>query len=267
MPYALQAELIQNRPLPQENYLLTFRAPEICRETLPGQFVMAAPKTHQAVPSPLLKRALAVYSVNGDNLAILVKAIGEGTLRLGLMRPGQPANLIGPLGNGFDLTAGRGKTNFLIVGGVGIASVYLLAEKLKEQGDEVHLLYGARTAADLVMLEDFQSLGVDETVVGTDDGSLSGGFVGLVTAAMEDYVHGFQTSNLNFYTCGPEPMLRAVSAFACAEEIPCQVSVEARMACGFGVCLGCSVMTRDGYRLACSDGPVFQAGELLWDKA
>ncbi|MFB3903845.1 MAG: dihydroorotate dehydrogenase electron transfer subunit [Acidobacteriota bacterium] len=264
MPYALQAELIRNRRLPQENYLLTFRAPEICRETLPGQFVMAAPKTHQVVPSPLLKRALAIYSVRGENLAILVKAIGEGTLRLGLMQPGQFANLIGPLGNGFDLTAGRGKVNFLIVGGVGIASVYLLAEKLKQQGDEVHLLYGARTAADLVMLEDFQALDIP-CFIATDDGSA--GFKGFITAGLGDYMRTCRYAGLNFYTCGPEPMLRAVSTFACAQGIPCQVSVEARMACGFGVCLGCSVLTRDGNRLACSDGPVFQADELVWDKS
>ncbi len=267
MPHALQAELIQNRRLPHDNYLLTFRAPEICRETLPGQFVMAAPTTHQVVPSPLLKRALAVYSIQDENLSILVKAIGEGTLRLALMQPGHCANLIGPLGNGFDLTAGRGKTNFLIVGGVGIASVYLLAEKLKRQGDEVHLLYGARTAADLVGREDFESLNLDEMIFATDDGSLTGQFHGLVTTAMEDYSHAFRSSDLNFYTCGPEPMLRAMSAFACAQGIPCQVSVEARMGCGFGVCLGCSVLTRDGYRLACSDGPVFEAGELVWDNS
>ncbi len=264
MPHALQAELIQNRWLPQDNYLLTFRAPEISRETLPGQFVMAAPKTHQVVPSPLLKRALAVYSIDGQDLAILVKAIGEGTLRLGLMQPGQQANLIGPLGNGFDLTAGRAKTNFLIVGGVGIASVYLLAQRLKQQGDEVHLLYGARTAADLVMLEDFRSLDIP-LFVATDDGSA--GFKGFITAGLGDYLKAFHTSDLNLYTCGPEPMLRAVSVFACAQRIPCQVSVEARMACGFGVCLGCSVLTRDGNRLACSDGPVFEASELVWDKS
>jgi len=263
MPHALQAELIQNRRLPHDNCLLTFRAPEIARETLPGQFVMAAPKTHQVVPNPLLKRALAVYSLDRGYLAVLVKAIGEGTLRLALMQPGHQANLIGPLGNGFDLTAARGKTNYLIVGGVGIASVYLLAQKLKQQGDEVHLLYGARTAADLVMIEDFQAMGLP-LFIATDDGS--SGFKGFITAGLGDYMKSSGSSNFNFYTCGPEPMLRAVSALACAQGIPCQVSVEARMACGFGVCLGCSVSTHDGNRLACSDGPVFEARELIWDK-
>jgi len=264
MPHAVEAELVENKQLPQDNYLLTFRAPSISSETLPGQFVMAAPKTHQVVPSPLLKRPLAVYSVHGPLLTVLIKAIGEGTARLGLMRPGQIANLIGPLGNGFDLTAGRGKINFLIAGGVGIASVYLLAQKLKQQGDETHLLYGARTAADLILLDDFQALDVP-VVPATDDGSC--GFRGFVTAALGDYMRGYDISLLNFYACGPEPMLKAVSAFACAQHIPCQVSVEARMACGFGVCLGCSVKTKDGYRLACSDGPVFQASELIWDKS
>jgi len=264
MPYAVEAQLVENRPLPRDNYLLTFRAHQISSETLPGQFVMAAPQTHQVVPSPLLKRALAVYSVGGDHLSFVVKAIGEGTLRLGLMQPGHLANLIGPLGNGFDLTAGRSKVNFVIVGGVGIASVYLLAEKLRQQGDEVHLLYGARTADELILLDDFRSLDIP-LFVATDDGSH--GFHGFITAGLGDYIRQQDASRLNFYACGPEPMLRAVAAFACAQRIPCQVSVEARMACGFGVCLGCSVATRDGYRLACSDGPVFEASELIWDKS
>ncbi|RPJ83554.1 MAG: dihydroorotate dehydrogenase electron transfer subunit, partial [Acidobacteria bacterium] len=131
-----------------------------------------------------------------------------------------------------------------------------------QQGEDVHLLYGARTAADLVMLEDFQSLDIP-LFIATDDGSA--GFKGFITAGLGDYMKAC-SSNLNFYTCGPEPMLRAVSTFACMQGIPCQVSVEARMACGFGVCLGCSVSTRDGNRLACSDGPVFEAGELIWDR-
>jgi dihydroorotate dehydrogenase electron transfer subunit len=232
---------------------------------LPGQFIMAAPKTQQVVPSPLLKRALAVYSVkDGIEAAVLVKAIGEGTARLALMRPGHRADLIGPLGNGFDLEAGRGTTNLLVAGGVGIASVFLLAEQLTLRGEEVHLLYGGRTAEDLVMLEDFEALGIPAAVA-TDDGSA--GFKGFVTEALREHMKAFRTEELYLYACGPEPMLKAVATLSCTEGIRCQVSVEARMACGFGVCLGCSVNTRQGYRLACSDGPVFEAAELVWDES
>jgi dihydroorotate dehydrogenase electron transfer subunit len=265
MPYLVEAELLENRALPQNNALLFFHAPQIASESLPGQFVMAAPQSQQVVPSPLLKRALAIYSA-GDpspsSLSLLIKVVGEGTARLAVMNPGEKADLIGPLGNGFDLTAAEGKSNLLIVGGVGIASVYLLASELRRRGEQVTLVYGARTAADLIVLDDFRSLGI-EAVLCTNDGST--GFRGYVTEGLEDHLRRSPERGLNFYACGPEPMLKAVATLACRLDVPCQVSVEARMACGFGVCLGCSVQTRDAYRLACCDGPVFQASELVWE--
>jgi dihydroorotate dehydrogenase electron transfer subunit len=262
MPRLVEAELAENRTLAQNSVLLRFRAPQIAAEARPGSFLMAAAESRQVVPSPLLKRALAIYSASDGDISILVKAIGEGTTRLAAMGVGQRACLIGPLGNGFNLEAGRGKVNLIVVGGVGIASVYMLAKELRRLGEDVHLLYGGRTKADLILQEDFEALGIT-TLLTTDDGSA--GMRGLVTSALESHVQSLDREDLSLYACGPEPMLRAVTRLACERGVPCQVSVEARMACGFGVCLGCSVKTRTSYKLACSDGPVFQAADIIWD--
>jgi len=263
MPHLVGATLLDNRDLGRNNFLLSFEAVQISAEARPGHFVMAAPESRQVVPSPLLKRALAIYSTGDSQISVLVKVIGEGTARLASMNPGQRADIIGPLGNGFDLEAGKGRVNMLVAGGVGIASVHLLARELRRRGEDVILLYGGRTAADLVLQDDFRELGVLAFVT-TDDGAA--GVRGFVTAALQEQLKVYSSESLNMYACGPEPMLREVSRIACSRGIPCQVSVEARMACGFGVCLGCSVRTRASYRLACTHGPVFQASEIVWDE-
>ncbi len=259
---------MENLRFPQHNYIVAVRAPEIAERTLPGQFVMAAEVGEQTLPYPLLKRALAVYSVWKEEgrksvITLLLKAIGDGTRRLAALQPGDSVSLIGPLGNGFDSSSAHGKISFLVAGGVGIASVYLLAEDLKQKGQEVHLIYGGRTDQDLVGLKDFQDLNI-AVFLTTNDGSA--GFKGLITDGLKAYLQKFPSQDLMFYTCGPNAMMKAVSELAAASGIPCQVSVEAKMACGFGVCLGCSVKTIHSYRLACCYGPVFRAEEIVWEE-
>lgn len=192
----------------------------------------------------------------------LIKVVGDGTRQLASLKPGNQVDLIGPLGNGFDLKRARSKINFLVVGGTGIASVHLLAEHLSRYGEEVHLVYGGRTACDLVGLDDFERLAIP-VFVATEDGSR--GYEGLVTKAFFEYSDNFPMDKANIYTCGPNPMMQAVTEFANAAGIPCQLSVESKMGCGFGVCLGCSVMTTDSNRLACTDGPVFDSTEFIWE--
>lgn len=266
MMYSLEAPVVENIRFPQHNYLLAIRAPDVAARTLPGQFVMAA-ELDEILPFPLLKRALAVYSVRPEKgspaiITLLLKVIGPGTRRLASLQPGDTVSLIGPLGNGFNLDLGRGKVNLLVAGGIGIASFYLLAHALRERGEEVHLLYGGRTADDLVGLEDFHSLRVPATVT-TEDGSL--GRKGLVTLGLEKYLRDFPPDKMVIFTCGPNRMMEAVSSLAAAHGVRCQISVEAKMACGFGVCLGCSVKTVDSFRLACRNGPVFDASEFVWE--
>ncbi len=267
MAQILEAPVRQRIDLPRDNFLLDVEAPSIAAQTRPGQFVMAAPSDNLMLSNPLLKRALAVYSVDGphgkpNRLRLLFKVIGDGTQRLAEMLPGSRVSLVGPLGNGFDLEAAKGRINLILAGGIGIASVYLLARELTRSGEEVQLLYGGRTADDLVCLQDFEKLEIPIRLT-TEDGSK--GLKGLITKSLLECLDRFPPEHLHFFTCGPNPMMQAVSRLAAQHEIPCQISVETKMACGFGVCLGCSVKTVDSYRLACTHGPVFRAERFVWE--
>lgn len=267
MEYLQDLPVIESRRLPGQNHVLSVQAAQIASQVCPGQFVMAAEAFQDSLPSPLLKRALAVYSIGRDEAAsvitLLVKVIGEGTRRLAGLQSGDRLSLIGPLGNGFDLEAARGKTSYLVAGGIGIASVYLLAETLVSRGERVHLFYGGRSAEELVGLEDFEKLGI-EIVLSTDDGSR--GSPGFVTEVLACQLERHPERPCVIYTCGPNPMMKKVTRMAREHNLPCFLSVESKMACGFGVCLGCSVKTVSSYRLACTHGPVFEAGEFIWEE-
>jgi len=247
----IEAPVIEVSHFANGNCIVTVEDTELAEVTLPGHFVMAAPETPGTVPHPLLKRALAIYKIGLSTTGrpavfFLIKVVGDGTRQLASLAPGKRVNLIGPLGNGFDLERARSRINFLVVGGTGIASVYLLAEHLSRYGEEVHLVYGGQTADDLVGLDDFERLEIP-IFLATDDGSH--GYHGLVTDAFSQYLSRFPAGKTNIYTCGPNPMMQAVTEIASANGIPCQISVEAKMGCGFGVCLGCSVKTKDSNRL------------------
>ena len=261
-----EVRVLQCIAFPHDNYLLSVKAPAIARQVTPGQFVMVSLPHESALPCPLLKRALAVYAVSRSqpaDLQLLIKVVGDGTRQLTQVRPGDGVELIGPLGQGFRLEKGRGKLNVLLAGGIGIASMYMLAEELLSRGEATHLIYGARNAVDLVGLQDFEDLGVEVTVT-TDDGSA--GIPGRITRGLAQRLRTWPHSRIVFYVCGPNPMMQAVSELASRHQIPCQISVESKMACGFGVCLGCSIKTRRGYRLACTEGPVFDSEIFLWEE-
>jgi dihydroorotate dehydrogenase electron transfer subunit len=263
----IDAPVLEIRHFPNGNCVISVENSGLAEVTLPGQFVMASVATDESIPHPLLKRALAVYKItrgfdNRPAVWFLIKVVGEGTRRLASLKSGDRLELIGPLGNGFDLKRARSRINFLVVGGTGIASVHLLAQHLCKYGEEVHLVYGGRTAFDLVGLDDFEKLGIP-IFVATEDGSK--GFQGLVTEGFSEYLAGFPLDRSNIYTCGPNPMMQRVTEFAQSAGVPCQISVESKMGCGFGVCLGCSVIAGGSYRLACKDGPVFDATDFVWE--
>jgi dihydroorotate dehydrogenase electron transfer subunit len=265
----IDSHVLQVDRFPNDNCIIAVQDMILAQITLPGQFVMIAAKAEETVPHPLLKRALAVYRLDRSSAGrsaafFLIKVVGDGTRRLASLTPGDQVDLIGPLGNGFDLERARSKINFLVVGGSGIASVHLLAEHLSRYGEEVHLVYGGQTADDLVGLDDFERLEIP-IILATNDGSR--GFHGLVTDAFFNYLNSFPSDKANIYTCGPNPMMQIVTEFANSAAIPCQLSVESKMGCGFGVCLGCSVKTTETNRLACTDGPVFDATEFVWEKS
>ena len=264
MPAVLEASVIQRNGDPASGVLLRVEAPEVAATCRPGQFVMVGADPEFRISHPLLKRALAVYDVPPEHpatIVLLLKVVGDGTRRLANLHPGHRLSLVGPLGNGFDLESARGKKNLIVAGGTGIASVFLLARALADSGEEVTLFYGGRRSIDLVGLTDWEGLNVAVRTT-TEDGTA--GEQGLVTRPLAETLSS--GGNFNLFTCGPNPMMQAVATLAAEARVPCQLSVESKMACGFGVCLGCSVKTRRfGFRLSCTHGPVFEAADFVWE--
>ena len=199
-----------------------------------------------------LRRPISVYDSEPGSLTILYKVVGKGTEQMAAMKPGETLDVLTGLGNGYDLSK-SGETPALLGGGVGVPPLYLLAKKLIAEGKKPQVVLGFNTAAEVFGEEEFKALGCRVTVT-TADGSY--GVRGFVTDALpEEYSY--------FYTCGPEPMLRAVYR---AAKTSGQLSFEERMGCGFGACMGCSCKTITGYKRICREGPVLEKEEIIWEK-
>ncbi len=211
--------------------------------TAPGQFVEIR------IPGLFLRRPISVCDVSPKDLTLIFKVVGEGTKVMACLRPGTELDLLTGLGNGYDLSL-SGESPLLLGGGVGVPPMYALCKALLAQGKKPSVILGFNTRDEIFYEEDFRSLGVPVTVT-TVDGSY--GTKGFVTDAMDlPYTY--------FYTCGPLPMLRAIKNAAATSG---QLSLEERMGCGFGACMGCSIQTANGPRRVCKDGPVFHKEEVL----
>ena len=199
-----------------------------------------------------LRRPISVCDVDGDTLTIIYKVVGKGTDEMSGYPVGKKLDVLSCLGNGYDLSL-SGEKPLLIGGGVGVPPLYFAAKKLVEAGKSVTAILGYNTVNDVFLTKEFENLGV-KVLVTTADGSF--GIKGFVTDALKaapDYDY--------FFTCGPEPMLKAVYA---ATKTSGQFSFEERMGCGFGACMGCSCKTVTGYKRICKDGPVLFKEEILW---
>ena len=199
-----------------------------------------------------LRRPISVHDVNGNELTIIYKVVGKGTEILSKLSSGKLDILTG-LGNGYDLSL-SGDTPLLIGGGVGVPPMYLLAKKLIAQGKKVTAILGFNKQEEVFCKKEFEDLGV-QTFITTVDGSV--GVKGFVTDKMKDLKYSY------FYTCGPEPMLKAIYN---ASNTSGQFSFEERMGCGFGACMGCSCKTLYGNKRICKDGPVLKKEEIIWEK-
>ena len=198
-----------------------------------------------------LRRPISVCDYDAETLTIVYKVVGKGTEEMAKMKEGKLDVLTG-LGNGYD-TLASGNKPLLIGGGVGVPPLYMLAKRLRAEGKEVKVILGFNTASEIFYEEEFKALGCDVTVT-TVDGSY--GVKGFVTTALEAMEYTY------FYTCGPEPMLKAVYK---ASKTSGQMSFEERMGCGFGACMGCSCKTLTGYKRICKEGPVMKKEEILWE--
>ena len=236
-------KIIDNQPLTNSVYKMTLRG-DVSEITAPGQFV------NIQISGLYLRRPISVCDVCEDKLTIIYKVVGKGTAALAQMTSGELDVLIG-LGNGYDLSK-SGDSPVLLGGGVGVPPMYLLCKELLRQGKHVSVILGFNTVDEVFFEEEFRKLGADVTVT-TVDGTY--GQKGFVTDALKEIEYSY------FYTCGPEPMLKAVYA---STNTSGQFSFEKRMGCGFGACMGCSCKTITGYKRICKEGPVLEKEEILW---
>jgi dihydroorotate dehydrogenase electron transfer subunit len=208
---------------------------------------------------PLLKRAFSLFRTTSQELQILYRVRGRGTEILKRMKEGTVLDMLGPLGNSYPVPCER-TIPLVVAGGIGIASVYSLVERL---AGRAYLFYGSRTRQDLLMLQEVRQL-ARETFISTDDGSE--GARGTAADRLQEFLsrNAHAAAPYVVYACGPHALLEAVAKITFSCRIPSYVAMEERMACGIGACLGCVVNTREGYKRVCKEGPVFRSTEILW---
>ncbi len=246
----VKAPIVENRLLGNDVYKMLLDAPEIASQSKPGQFVQV--KTGRLV-DPLLRRPISIGDVEDGKLALFYRVIGHGTAWLASCRNGDTIDLVGPLGNGFKLDA---KKPLLVGGGIGIAPLVLLARQFCPM--PVDILLAGRCKEEMFWLGQFAG-SCQHTYITTDDGSM--GTKGTALALLPELLASGNYDQV--YSCGPGPMLRAVSKETLAKGVPCQLSLEKYMSCGLGACLSCACTATGGKRVkVCLNGPVFMAGEV-----
>ena len=198
-----------------------------------------------------LRRPISVCDSENGRLTLIFKVVGAGTEKMAAMAPGAELLVLTGLGNGYDLSK-SGDTPLLLGGGAGIPPMYMLAKELIKQGKHPSVVLGFNTAEEIFYKNEFEALGIPVYMT-TADGSV--GIKGFVTDAMRELSYSY------FYTCGPEPMLKAIYNTSVSSG---QFSFEERMGCGFGACMGCSCKTKYGNKRICRDGPVLEKEEIIW---
>ena len=238
-------KILENTALTESVYRMVL-AGDVTDITRPGQFV------NIMLDGLFLRRPISVCDCEDGKLTLVYKVVGKGTEKMSRMAAGEELDILTGLGNGYDLAA-SGDAPLLIGGGVGVPPLYMLAKKLIAEGKSVRVILGFNTAAEVFYEDEFRALGAAVTVT-TADGTR--GTKGFVTAALDEAPYTY------FYTCGPEPMLRAVYG---ATATSGQFSFEERMGCGFGACMGCSCKTVTGNKRICREGPVLVKEDILWN--
>ena len=264
-----------NVPLTGGHFLLSVEAPQQAAEAQPGQFAMLQVLGHSDV---LLRRPISIFNVTAKGaghrprlMQFLYKKVGRGTTMMAELKAGEQMGLLGPLGRGFFEEENLPEISacdevLLVAGGIGVAALLLPAKRLAGEGLKPRLFFGARSQDDLVGVKDFKPF-VRSTALATEDGSA--GTAGFVTQPLEAYLTAYPQKKFLLMVCGPWPMLRATVELANRFRHPSLISMENRMGCGLGACLGCVVRVKgeghEAYQRVCKDGPVFRADKLVWD--
>ena len=237
-------EIILNEKLTDNVYKMIIKG-DTSAITAPGQFV------NIKLEGKYLRRPISICDYSEKDITLIYKVVGVGTEQMAEMSEGESLDVLVGLGNGYS-TAESGEKALLIGGGVGVPPLYNLCKKLISEGKEASVILGFNTKSEIFLYDDFKALGAQVTVA-TADGSF--GVKGFVTDAMKDVDYSY------FYTCGPEPMFRAIESVAQSSG---QYSFEERMGCGFGACMGCSCKTKYGNKRICKDGPVLKREDIVW---
>ncbi|PPD58492.1 dihydroorotate dehydrogenase electron transfer subunit [Dehalogenimonas etheniformans] len=252
-PQACMATVLSNDAVMPNVFQLRLQCPEIAHSGEPGQFVMIK------CGDNLLRRPISISDANGpsEQFSLLIAKVGKGTDWLSSVRPGDELDIIGALGNGFTIDD-RTERLLLIGGGMGIAPLNFLASRATGLGKKVTLMLGARTGELLCPSSHLPQ--VNECVFCTEDASV--GIKGRVTDCPDAYIETAE----QIFACGPLPMYRALAKDHRFGGKPMQISLEVRMACGIGLCYGCTIKTKNGQKQVCEDGPVFEMDDILWDE-
>lgn len=269
MTFQTDGIVLANRRIKSIYFLLELDCPSIADEAKPGQFVMVETSENH---HPLLRRPFSIYKSYSTHhprkgkrghLSILYKIVGQGTQKMSAFKKGETVNLIGPLGNGFTLPPlPFSSPTILIGGGAGMASLAGLGEALGR--GNLYVFIGGKTSDDILCEDDFPN---GKVFIATEDGSR--GAKGTVVDLFKSNSHRFDKTQIHYvYLCGPEGMFKALSKLIPSKKWISEVSLEARMGCGFGACWGCVVKTKDAqttYHRVCRDGPVFPLSEIVWE--
>ncbi len=271
MLFQTDGMVIRNDRIKSLYFLLGISCPPIAKQIKPGQFVMLKVSDDRF---PLLRRPFSVYQSFPDSypeekkrgcLFIFYKKVGKGTQKMTALKKGQKVNLIGPLGNGFTLPPLPSSASIILIGGgVGIVSLYPLAEALRDR--KLFVFIGGKTREDILCVEDFKKLN-SAIFIATEDGSL--GVKGTVVDLFLTQRRKIKRNSRPYlYTCGPVAMVKTLAKSVNFKYFICQASLETRMGCGFGACWGCVVKTnhpQTPYQRVCEDGPVFRLEDILWE--
>lgn len=265
----IKVKILSRKEIAPNIYLMKLKAPKIAQGVLPGQFIhIKCSKDNY----PLLRRPLSIHRIDKEKgeIFILFQVVGEGTKLLAGRTIGDDLDIMGPIGNGFNIYPESRKI-MIVGGGIGVAPLLALCEESIRKCKEVRVLIGAQKKELVIGEENFRKLGA-KVDVATDDGSYQ--YKGLVTDLLERIIkEGWLADQI--FACGLKPMLRKINEIASKVNIDCQVSLEERMACGIGACLGCvcKIKTKDKkedkaryeYKRVCVDGPIFGGSEVVWD--
>jgi len=258
-----KAIILSNAKVADGYFKLSLNAPWMA-QARPGQFMQV--KISDDFKT-LLRKPFGFHRIikSGKKkvVEILYKAVGPGTEALSKKNSRKSLDIIGPLGNGFDISTTKTRrqvTHILVAGGIGVAPLVALAETLPAKS-KIYVLIGTSTKSHILCEKEFKKLGA-ETLIATEDGSK--GKKGLITERLKSLVPTISHKLSTIYACGPNAMLKEVSRLSKKNGVACQILLEEYMACGVGACLGCAVMTKDGYKMVCKDGPVFDARQIVW---